>query len=174
MEQNVRLIIAYGNPGRKYAKARSNVGYMVIDSAVLKAVNIFPTATVRNWEIRSKYMILAANLDPFTFVVKPRTFEDKFDDTAFSLYSFYKVKPEDFYIIYPDETIALGQYTVSKERGSAPDAISKIEKKAESQDFWKVRMGIGGAHEELTDPEFVKIKYLGRKLAEELKIVHII
>jgi len=172
-KQKVRLIISYGNPGKRYVKARSNVGYLIIDSAVSRAKNTFPIAITSDWVVRSKYMLLITNPNPLTMVVKPRTFENKFDDTAFGLYSFYKMDPEDFYIIYPDENLSFGQYKVDRNSGSAPEAILKVKKKIGSQNFWKVRIGIGGANEELNDTEYARIKYLGEKLASELEILHI-
>jgi|GEM_PF-4245580 len=173
MEQKIRLVIGYGNPGKRYVNARNNVGCIVIDSAVQNAINIFPTATVRNWEIRSKYMILAINLDPFTFVVKSRTFESKFDDTAVSLYRFYKLDPENFYIILPDENISVGHYLVDKSSDSVPEAVTKIENQISSKDFWKVRIGIGGTNEELNEIDQTKVKYLGKRLARELELINL-
>jgi len=157
-KQRVRLIIGYGNPGKRYIRARSNVGYLIIDSAVVKIKNTFPIAITSDWVVRSKYMLLITNPDPLTMVVKPRTFEKKFDDTAFGLYSFYKVAPEDFYVIYPDENLPLGQYKVSRSSGSIPEAISKIQKKIKSQDWWRVRIGIGGANKELNEIEYARIR----------------
>ncbi|MBU0572695.1 aminoacyl-tRNA hydrolase [Patescibacteria group bacterium] len=173
IEEKVRLIIAYGNPGIRYAKARSNVGYMIIDYAVEKVRKLYPNAMVSGWAMRSKYMLMTTNLNPLTMVVKPRTPTDKFDDVAFGLYAFYRVIPEDFYIIYPDENLTFGQFDISKNLGSAPEAILKMEKKLNSKDFWKVRIGIGGANEELNEVELAKIKFIGEKMAYELEIAHI-
>ena len=173
IEQKVRLIIAYGKPGIRYAKASSNVGYMIIDYAVDKVRRLYPNAMVSDWAMRSKYMLMTTNLSPLTMVVKPRTSTDKFDDVASGLYAFYRVSPENFYIIYPDNSLALGQFDISKNSGSAPEAISKMEKKLNSKDFWKVRIGTAGANEELNETELAKVKFIGEKLAYELEIVNI-
>lgn len=117
---------------------------------------------------------MTTNLNPLTMVVKPRTSTDKFDDVASGLYAFYRVSPENFYIIYPDSSLALGQFDISKNSGSAPEAISKMEKKLGSKDFWKVRIGIAGANEELNEVELAKVKYIGEKMAYELEIANII
>jgi len=173
MKQKARLIIGYGKPGIKYAKNRGNVGYMIVDNAVEKARKLYYTSTVSGWIMRPKYMFMTTNLNPLTMVVKPRTSENKFDDIAFNLYAFYKVVPKDFYIIYPDKSLTLGQFIIDKNSISAPEGVLKMEKKLNSQDFWRVRIGIAGANEELNDVEYAKIKYLGEKLASELEIVHI-
>ena len=173
MEQKVRLIIGYGKPGIKYATSSENVGHMIIDNAVEKVRKLYPNAMVSGWAMRSKYMLMTTNLNPLTMVVKPRTSADKFDDVASGLYAFYRVSPENFYIIYPDNGLALGQFDISKNSGPAPEAISKMEKKLNSKDFWKVRIGIAGANEELNEVELAKIKFLGEKLAVELEIANI-
>lgn len=171
MAQKIRLIISYGNPGKKYVNARSNAGYIALDAAVFKTVNSFPVAT-GNWVARSKYMIIAINLDPFTFVVKPRTYKDKFDDIAYGLYAYYKVAPEDFYVIYADDSLAVGQFKVERGLASLPEEIAKVEKKMDSQDFWKVRIGVAGAEQELADVDLLKLKFVGEKLIEELGLAY--
>ena len=173
IKQKVRLIIAYGNPGIRYAKARNNVGYMIIDYAVDKVRKLYPNVMVSDWAMRSKYMLMTTNLNPLTMVVKPRTSADKFDDTVSNLYAFYRVIPENFYIIYPDSNLGFGQFDISKNLGPAPEAISKMEKKLNSKDFWKVRIGIAGANEEFNETDLAKVKYIGEKLACELEIAHI-
>ncbi len=172
-EQPVRLIIGLGKPGIKYAKNRGNIAYMIIDYAIEEVKKLYPNSMVSDWVMRPKYMLMTTNLDPLTMVVKPRTSENKFDDTASNLINFYKVIPENLYLIYPDKSLSLGQFDISKNLGSAPEAIVKMERKLESRDFWKVRMGIAGANEELNEIELAKVKYLGEKLAYELEIAHI-
>lgn len=173
-EQPVRLIIGLGKPGIKYAKNRENIAYMSIDYAIEEVKRLYPNSMVSGWVMRSKYMLMTTNLDPLTMVVKPRTSENKFDDTASNLINFYKVIPENLYLIYPDKSLSLGQFDISKNLGLAPEAITKMEKKLETRDFWKVRMGIASANEELNETELAKIKYLGEKLAYELEIAHVI
>jgi peptidyl-tRNA hydrolase len=169
--QNTRLIVAYGNPGQKFAKASSNVAYIIIDNIVSKVVNIYPAKHFRDWAIRSKYMIILARLDPLTMLVKPRTYENKFDDTSLYLYSFYKMKPENFYIVLPDKSLNLGQYNISKIFNNLPEPIQKLEKLIDTKDYWKIRIGTMGTGEVLTETDLAKIKFLGEKLTTELGIL---
>src|SRR3989338_6020057 len=159
-DQKIKLIISYGNPGKRYANSRSNIGFTILDAAVKKIPS--------SWVMRSRFMLFFLNANPLTVLVKPRTFENRFDDTAFNLYRFYKVVPDDFYIIYPDENLKFGQYEISKDSNVLPEPISKIEKKIQSKEWWKVRIGIMGASEELNETELSIIKHLGEKLADEL------
>jgi PTH1 family peptidyl-tRNA hydrolase len=172
-EQSVRLIIGLGKPGIKYAKNKKNVAFIVIDYAIEKLKKIHPYEMVSGWIMRPKYMLMTTNLKPLTMVVKPRTTEAKYDDTASNLIAFYKTIPENLYFIYPDISLALGQFDVSKDLGSAPEPIRKMEKKLETRDFWKVRIGIAGANEELTEVELAKFKFIGEKLVYELEIANI-
>lgn len=170
MSQKIRLIISYGNPGKKHANLRSNAGYIVLDAAVAKVVSIFPLSTARNWEIRPKYMILATNLDPFTFVVKPRVYEEHFDDVAFKLYSHYKIIPEDFYVVFADNNLHLGKHDVSNSSAHLPAEIYQIADKLGNNDFWKVRVGVAGASDDLTDVDKLKLKFVGEQLVKVLGI----
>ena len=130
-EQPVRLIIGLGKPGIKYAKSRDNIAYITIDYAIEKVKKLYPNSMVSGWAMRLKYMLMTTNLDPLTMVVKPRTSENKFDDTASNLINYYKVIPENLYFVYPDNSLNLGQFDISKNLGSAPKAIVKIGKKLE-------------------------------------------
>ncbi len=159
-DQKIKLIISYGNPGKRYANARSNIGFAILDAAVKKIPS--------SWVMRSRFMLFFLNANPLTVLVKPRTFENRFDDTAFNLYSFYKVLPDDFYIVYPDEGLAFGQYQISKEANLLPESIVKLDEKINSDEWWKIRVGIAGANEELNETELAIIKHLGEKLADEL------
>src|SRR3989344_9051569 len=126
-DQKIKLIISYGNPVKRYANSRSNIGFTILDAAVKKIPS--------SWVMRSRFMLFFLNANPLTVLVKPRTFENRFDDTAINLYRFYKVVPEDFYIIYPDETLAFGQYEISKDADILHEPISKIGKKIESSNW---------------------------------------
>lgn len=168
-EKKAKLIVSYGIPGKKYVKSRGNVGFIVTDFAFLKAISIFPKTNTRGWILRSQYMMFYANLDPLTIVVKPRVVDSKFDDVAYRLYAFYRVTPEDFYLIYPDESLPFGTYETGKEFGSAPNAINKVEKAIDSEEsFWKVRIGIEGAGGELSEIETSVLKHLGERMGSEL------
>src|SRR3990167_7823596 len=162
MEEKVRLIVGYGNPGKRYVNLSSNIAFLVLEAATKKIPS--------SWLMRARYMLFLVNTKPPTILVKPRTFENRFDDTAYGLYLFYKTAPEDFYVVYPDENVSFGQYEITKESGVLPEAIAKIEKKIETRDFWKIKIGILGASAEFEETEHAVIKYLGEKLAKELAI----
>ena len=164
------MIIGYGNPGAKFVLSSRNAAYIVLDAAVFKAVNIFPGTMSREWTIKSKYMLIPTNPDPLTIIVKPRTYEDRFDDVAYALYSFYNIAPSNFYIVYPDSNLPLGEYEVGRNEGAAPENIRKIATRIGSHDYWKVRIGIKGAGEEFIDTERALMRHLGEKLADEIGI----
>ncbi len=162
-DQKVRLIISYGNPGKRYANARSNIGFIILEEAVKKIPS--------SWVMRTRYMLFFLGANPLTVLVKPRTFENRFDDTVSSLYHFYKVVPEDFYIIYPDENLKFGQYEISKDFSVLPESIAKLDKKIGSREWWKIRIGTLGASEELSETDYAVAKHIGEKLAQELKFI---
>lgn len=167
---NPRLIIAYGNPGRRHHETRSNVGYIVVDSMVKIAISIYPTSIMKPWIIRSKYMLLPIHLKTTTYLVKPRTYKDKFDDTAINMFNFYDISTQDLYIIIPDKSMPLGEYEITKTAGATPVSILKFDKKLEDANYWRIRVGSAGESEELTEEELAKVNFAGEKMGAELEL----
>ena len=57
--------------------------------------------------------------------------------------SFYKIKPADLWVVHDDIDLPLGEFKISKNRGSAGHkGVDSIIKKLGTKDFNRVRIGI--------------------------------
>jgi len=112
------LIVGLGNPGKKYAKTRHNIGFRVVDE--LKSLNL-------------KRVIL----------VKPKTFMNLSGKAVKSLMTKYKVPPLNLWVIHDDIDLPLGKIRISVGRGAAGHkGVESIIKELGTKNFVRFRIGI--------------------------------
>ena len=111
---SVTLIAGLGNPGRKYADTRHNLGFTVVEALAAveglkwKSEPRFEAHTAR-WDVRHGVTRL---------LVKPTTFMNDSGRALRGLLDFHKAAVSDLIVAYDDLTIDTGTVKVSV-RGSA-------------------------------------------------------
>ena len=112
------LITGLGNPGKEYKRTRHNIGFRVIDE-------------------------LAKQKPNDVVLLKPQTFMNKSGTAVIEAINFYKIKPADLWVVHDDVDLELGEFKISKNRGSAGHkGVESIIKKLGTKDFNRVRVGI--------------------------------
>ena len=140
----MKLIIGLGNPGNAYKNNRHNAGFLCMDFlrqtfdfepfAMDKKVSAEISSGMRNTE-----KILLA---------KPDTFMNDSGTSVNALRQFYKLSPSDIAIIHDDIDIALGTYkTTNSSRSAGHKGVQNIIDKLGTQDFFRIRIGIGHSTE---------------------------
>lgn len=167
MDQEVKLVIGLGKPGRSDATKYSNAGFIVIDNAVRKAVNTFPRFAMTNWKTTRKYMILSLKIEPLTLLVKPRTFEANTPRTVKKLIDYYEVEPEDLAFVYADKGVEFGKCILDK-KDTKNEWIEDIADYIDLQDYLRVKVGISGKNEdaEITDIDRAVFEKVGENLLQ--------
>jgi PTH1 family peptidyl-tRNA hydrolase len=132
------LIAGFGNPGREYMNTRHNIGFMSIDR-LCKKLDVFLgklqsnalTATYKDAEFR---IILA----------KPQTYMNLSGQSVVGLLHFYKIPVEQMLVIHDDMDIPFGSLRIGPSCGSGGQrGLGSTIEKLGSQDFARLRMGIG-------------------------------
>lgn len=131
-----KLIAGLGNPDNKYDFTRHNIGFMVIDS-LTEELGV---------SLTSKFHGLAGQADIFgerTYFLKPMTYMNLSGKSAGALASFYKIAPEDIFIIHDEMNIPFGSLKIRRD-GSAGghNGLSSIIE-AVGSCFPRLKMGIG-------------------------------
>ena len=112
------LITGLGNPGKEYKRTRHNIGFRVIDE-------------------------LAKQKPNDVVLLKPQTFMNKSGTAVIEAINFYKIKPADLWVVHDDVDLELGEFKISKNRGSAGHkGVESIIKRLGTKDFNRVRIGI--------------------------------
>lgn len=136
----MKLIIGLGNPGKNHATTRHNAGFLCLDFLQKEwGTDAFHENKKMSAEISEgqvgKHKVL---------LVKPTTFMNASGTTVSQLVHFYKLTPEDIVVLHDDLDIAPGTYkATSSSRAAGHNGVSDIIEKLGTQDFYRIRLGIG-------------------------------
>lgn len=140
----MKLIVGLGNPGGQYTDTRHNIGYMVVDKL---AREIGRGALV--WQQDTKRQALVAKVGDVV-IVKPITFMNNSGIAVSSLAGFYKIAPDDVWVIHDDIDLPLGKIRIRKGGGTAGhNGIESILKHLGTDVFLRFRLGIGRGKEDI-------------------------
>ena len=132
------LIIGLGNPGDKYAHTRHNIGFMVLDRLFNNQV---PAGTV--WEFSREFNAFYFKKGGL-FLVKPQTFVNASGIAARKIADFYKIKPDQIWVVHDDIDLPLGKIRLRIGGGSAGHhGVNSLIRELGSDRFVRFRIGVG-------------------------------
>jgi len=133
------LIAGLGNPGLKYQKTKHNVGFMFID-ALAKELGVKVD--------KSKFNALIAEVNILgekCLLMKPQTFMNNSGEAVAQAANFYKIPSENVLIIFDDISLDPGNLRIRRKGSSGGhNGIKSIIDHLKSQDFPRIKLGIGG------------------------------
>jgi len=132
------VIIGLGNPGKKYAYTRHNVGFDVID--YLSKKHDIPVERLKHKALIGEGRIKGKKV----MLVKPQTFMNLSGESLMSVVDYYKSKNDKVIVVYDDIDTAIGKIRIRKKgSGGSHNGMRNIIFLWKNQDFPRVRIGIG-------------------------------
>lgn len=132
----MKLIAGLGNPGPQYHNTRHNIGFLGLDTL---ASAFSPEQKFENNKklhaeiIKTEQVILA----------KPQTFMNLSGRAIAAIATFYKILPQDIWIIHDEVDIELGRIKIQKGGGSAGhNGIKSIIEALGTAEFIRWRIGV--------------------------------
>ncbi len=133
------LIVGLGNPGKEYAHTRHNCGFRALDILAEKLRCKVDKGKFQglygqcNWEGR-KLLLL-----------KPQTFMNLSGRSVLQLSAYFHVPPQRIIVLFDDISLEPGRLRIRAD-GSAGghNGIKSIISELGSQDFPRVKIGVGG------------------------------
>lgn len=132
------IIVGLGNPEKEFKGTRHNVGFEVVNKIAFD--NNIPInkakfrAHIGEGLINGKKVML----------VKPQTYMNRSGESVRDILAFYKKTPEDVVIIYDDVALHLGDIRMRQNgSGGGHNGMNNIIYQLETQDFLRIRVGIG-------------------------------
>lgn len=150
-----KLIVGLGNPGDKYIETRHNVGFMFVDQ-MAKDLNLkFTVDKIFQAEMTSTFI----NGEKI-YLVKPLTFMNESGKAVHALLSYYGLENDDLIVVYDDLDMNVGKLRFRK-KGSAGghNGIRSIIKHIDSQEFKRIKIGIGRPKQRMTVSHHVLGKF---------------
>lgn len=133
----MKAIIGLGNPGRRYAATRHNVGFMVIDLLAKGKISV-------QWrQLAQAQVALCCWAEEEVLLVKPQTFMNQSGEAVALLAGLYQIRPGDLLVIYDDLDLRLGQLRLRR-KGSAGghNGVRSIISHLGTENFHRLRIGI--------------------------------
>lgn len=132
------LIVGLGNPGEQYEKTRHNLGFRVLDE--LKELAGFP-----EFEFAKKFNALVSQgivAEKEAILLKPQTFMNESGKAVKAAASFYKVKPQDIYVVQDEADVELGKIKISESANSAGHrGINSVIEELGTKNILRFRIG---------------------------------
>lgn len=156
------LVVGLGNPEMKYFFTRHNCGFGVIDILCEKLGGLKLNDSKFNGVFcKTKYG------DEDIILAKPLTYMNLSGDFIAPLANFYKIPAKDIIVIHDEIALELGRVKLSYSSSSAGhNGIKSIIEKLGTQDFIRVRIGIGPRPAKISQIDFVLMKYTKEELVE--------
>jgi PTH1 family peptidyl-tRNA hydrolase len=127
-----KLLVGLGNPGEQYGNTFHNVGLMFVDFLAKETGSI--AKTYRDFEF--------FKIDK-TIIVRPDEFMNRSGLPVKLALKYFGLQPEDLIVVHDDSDLLLGQYKISRGRGSAGHkGIESIFKELRTDKFTRVRIGV--------------------------------
>ena len=135
----IRLFVGLGNPGTDYEATRHNAGFWWIDALASQlGARLVPERA---------YQALMARVNrpqgPI-WLLQPMTFMNRSGVSVATLARFFKIEPQQILVVHDELDLQPGQAKL-KFGGSAAghNGLKDIHAMLGTQDFWRLRLGIG-------------------------------
>lgn len=150
----IKAIIGLGNIGEKYQGTRHNVGFNVI---ILLGREL---SSSKSSELNCSTISKADYLDNPICLVKPTTMMNGSGYAAGEILGSCELKPDNLLIIVDDFNLPLGAIRF-RSGGSAGghNGLESIIEELETEDFPRLRLGIGPIPDDINEVDFVLGKF---------------
>lgn len=149
----MKLIVGLGNPEKKYAKTRHNLGFELVNGLV------------KNWKNETNFKAEVIKEGELIFV-KPQTYMNNSGIAVRQLADYYKISPEDIIVVHDELDLYLGKIKVRLGgSGAGHHGVGSVIASLGTDQFVRIRLGIRNDH--LHSPEkFVLESFLSNEKSE--------
>jgi len=130
------LLVGLGNPGRRYAGHRHNIGFMAADEVHRR--HGFPV-----WRSRFEGEVSEGTLGERAILLKPQTFMNESGRSVGQAMRFYKLTPSDIVVIHDELDLPPGRIRMKTGGGhGGHNGLKSIDAHI-GKDYRRLRLGIG-------------------------------
>ena len=145
----IKLFVGLGNPGAEYQATRHNAGFWWLD-ALARELKLTPMAD-KAWHGQ----VARTSVNGQTlWLLKPLTFMNLSGRPVAALARFYKIAPHEILVAHDELDIVPGQLKLKRAGSHAGhNGLRDIHDQLGSDDYWRLRLGIGhpGVKSEVID-----------------------
>ena len=136
---NEIYLIGLGNPGKKYCNSRHNIGFLILENFSKKHNSKF------SLKDKVKSFFSEFKIEDSTYrLFLPNTFMNNSGEAVRAIVDWYKINLDQIFIIVDDKDLPIGKIRFRKKGSSGGhNGLKNIIEKLQTQDFNRVRIGIG-------------------------------
>jgi peptidyl-tRNA hydrolase, PTH1 family len=149
----IRLIVGLGNPGAEYEATRHNAGFWWVDALASDwGARLVPERSHQGLVAR----VSRPGVDGPVWLLEPMTYMNRSGVSVAGLARFFKIAPEQMLVVHDELDLLPGQAKL-KLGGSAAghNGLKDIHAMLGTQDFWRLRLGIGHPGVKTEVPNYV-------------------
>ena len=157
----MKLIVGLGNPGKKYAHTRHNMGFDAVTLFSEEAQIDIDKESFKGLVGRGKVF------DQDVFLLLPQTFMNLSGESVQEIVSYFKIPLEDIIVVYDDMALPVGKIRLRPSGSSGGHkGMQNIIEHLGSEDIKRIRIGIG-------ESTYDTIDYvLSKPLKEEAPLIN--
>ena len=148
----IKLLVGLGNPGTEYEHTRHNAGFWWLDDVARKlGASLSPERAYHGLVAR----VNRQGGEPL-WLLQPMTFMNLSGKSVAALARFFKIAPGEILVAHDELDLQPGQVKL-KLGGSAAghNGLKDIHAQLGTQDFWRLRLGIGHPGVKAEVPNYV-------------------
>ena len=162
----MKMIVGLGNPGPQYARNRHNIGFQVVELLAqrhsislsrAKFNALFGVGTItRSRALESKRLQRENATSQKVLMMRPLTFMNLSGNAVAPMAHFYKVEPEDIFVIYDELDLASGNLRLRPFGGSGGhNGMKSLIRLLGTDQFPRARVGIGRPNTPMSSAAYV-------------------
>ncbi len=137
----IRLFVGLGNPGSEYEATRHNAGFWWVDALAAQwSARLVPERAYQGLVAR----VVRPGVEGPVWLLEPLTYMNRSGISVAGLARFFKLAPEQILVVHDELDLLPGQAKL-KLGGSAAghNGLKDVHGQLGTQDFWRLRLGIG-------------------------------
>ena len=162
----MKLVVGLGNPGARYERTRHNAGFWWVEALARDA-----RVTLRSeGKFHGRIARLAGPAE--TWLLAPETYMNESGRAVAALAGFYKIEPPQLLVVHDELDLPPG--TVRLKRGGGTgghNGLNDIAACLGSNDFWRLRIGIGHPRDASASEQEVVAYVLSPPRSEEQPLI---
>jgi peptidyl-tRNA hydrolase, PTH1 family len=136
-----RLIVGLGNPGPEYAATRHNAGFWLVELLAQRLqVDLRRESRYHGFVAQARL----AGAEGGLWLLEPETFMNRSGQAVVALAGFYRIPPDQILVLHDELDLPPGVLRLKFGGGlGGHNGLKDIAAHLGTQDFWRLRIGIG-------------------------------
>jgi PTH1 family peptidyl-tRNA hydrolase len=154
MSNDIKFVVGLGNPGKEYSNTRHNFGFRAVDK-IAEQENL----SWKNWNDMASITFYKRN-DKNILIAKPMTFMNNSGFPVVGLLKYYKILPQEMFVLYDDYSIPAGEYKFRATGSSGGhNGVNSIITQTGTTAFPRMKLGMGPLPKYAKIVDFVLSKF---------------